>query len=101
MEQKRGYSFNLSKDDFKELTLQNCTYCGSEPLYRINTHTTDNHGDYIYNGVDRVDNARGYEVDNCVTCCKLCNQMKMNLQLEEFKRHINKINNKINGEDNE
>lgn len=88
---KRGYEFNLSKDDFKELTSQDCVYCGAEPNFRINTNTTDNHGDYIYNGIDRVDNTQGYEMDNCVPCCRLCNWMKRDLTEDEFIEHIKKI----------
>ena len=60
-------------------------YCGSEPSYKINTNTTDNHGDYMYNGIDRVDNIKGYDLDNCVTCCSLCNWMKRDLTIKEFK----------------
>ena len=96
---KRGYGFNLSKDDFKELTSQNCIYCGQEPSHIIKTNTTDNHGDYVYNGIYRVDNNKGYEIDNCVTCCRLCNWMKRDLTTSEFKNHIQKIINNMENQD--
>lgn len=42
--------------------------------------------------LDRVDNTRlGYDADNLVPCCKICNGMKSNLKMEEFVRHIKKI----------
>jgi hypothetical protein len=28
------------------------------------------------NGIDRVDNSRGYHTDNCVSCCIACNREK-------------------------
>lgn len=90
---KRGYEWNLSRDDVKSLTSESCVYCGVKPDFRINTNTIDNYGDYIYNGIDRVDNTKGYDLDNCVSCCRLCNWMKRDLTIEEFKTHISKINN--------
>jgi hypothetical protein len=29
-----------------------------------------------YNGIDRVDNEKGYLVENCVPCCFTCNSLK-------------------------
>ncbi len=42
-------------------------------------------GDFVYNGIDRLDNALGYTLDNCVPCCKRCNQAKNNMGLKEFR----------------
>jgi hypothetical protein len=92
---KRGYEFNLSKDDFKELTSLDCVYCGSSPACVMKTNTTDDHGDYTYNGIDRVDNSAGYEIGNCVTCCKTCNWMKLDLCKDDFFSHIEKVYNNI------
>jgi hypothetical protein len=39
---------------------------------------------YIYNGVDRVNNDFGYSIDNCVSCCKVCNRMKGKKTVAEF-----------------
>jgi len=61
--QPRGYSFNLQYEDFKKLVLSSCYYCGYKK-------------DDEVNGIDRVDNSKGYELENCVTCCKTCNRMK-------------------------
>jgi hypothetical protein len=58
-------------------------------------------GNYIYNGVDRVNNSLGYTKDNCKPCCKMCNKMKGTMSLEEFKSFIiNAYNNLIKKEDN-
>lgn len=60
---KRKHSFNLNINDFKELVLTKCNYCD---YYKENE----------VNGIDRVNNDIGYEKDNCVSCCEICNKMK-------------------------
>jgi len=72
----RGYSFNLSLEQFITFWNKPCHYCGSE----INGV-----------GIDRVDNNIGYELDNCVPCCSKCNKMKLNLSLSDFFSHIKQI----------
>ena len=36
------------------------------------------------NGIDRVDSKLGYLPHNVVSCCRLCNQAKSNLDPQEF-----------------
>jgi hypothetical protein len=59
----RNYIIELQFEDFQELVKQKCHYC-----------------DYIKNGeangVDRVDNSKGYTKENCVACCEICNRIK-------------------------
>lgn len=43
------------------------------------------------NGIDRINSNKGYEKDNCVSCCPICNRMKLDLSLEDFYAHIEKI----------
>ena len=53
-------------------------------------------GDYLYNGLDRVDNNKGYFEDNVVPCCGVCNKMKGTMKQEEFLNLIFQIyNNRI------
>ena len=47
--------------------------------------------EYKYNGIDRVDNKIGYELDNCVSCCIKCNKAKSYFGQDEFLNHIKKI----------
>lgn len=60
---KRNYVMELQFDKFQELVKQHCYYC-----------------DYIKeseaNGIDRVDNSKGYNKENCVACCEICNRIK-------------------------
>lgn len=84
---KRGFS--LTKEQFIEITSENCFYCGVEPFQ---VHTTQcNTGGHVYNGIDRVDSSKGYAESNCVPCCKQCNWMKLDTSQADFLSQIEKI----------
>lgn len=86
---RKGHKFNLSKDEFVEITSQSCYYCGAKP---IKEHIAPQaNGSYKYNGIDRIDNSKGYVKKNCVPCCWLCNQWKRNLTKRYFLNHADKI----------
>lgn len=87
----RGIEFELSKETFSELTKGRCFYCGELPnaVRRPNAPG----GSYVYNGIDRKDNSKGYTIDNCVSCCKICNFSKHKLNSDDFLHHITKIYN--------
>ena len=87
--EKRHYEFKLTKNDFELLTKKNCYYCGGVP----NNIQKALKGKeiYVYNGIERVDNTRGYLSKNCVSCCKKCNSFKLNTSVEDFLNHIKKI----------
>jgi len=64
---------DLTYDDFVFLTqIRTCCYCGEANIHWLK-YMGD--GPFRYN-LDRVDNSRGYSMDNVVVCCKECNQMK-------------------------
>lgn len=87
--EKRLLSFELTKEQFKQLTTQECRYCGRQP-HRI--HTVNKRvGEYVYNGIDRVDNDIGYVESNSYPCCYDCNRMKHNMGEKEFLEHIERI----------
>lgn len=69
--QKRGIDFTLPKTIFNELILQACFYC----TYRKEDEV---------NGIDRIDNNRGYAEGNVVTCCQFCNLAKGTQHPQEF-----------------
>lgn len=85
----RGFSFNLNEKEFIHLTSQKCFYCNSEPSNRSGGKKSN--GYYHYNGLDRIDNTKGYELDNVVTCCKNCNLAKRQLTQIEFFEMIKMI----------
>ena len=41
--------------------------------------------------VDRKDNKKGYNIDNCFSCCSICNKMKSNIEIEVFISKCKKI----------
>lgn len=88
---RKGYEFEFDREQFREITSRNCYYCGGEPSHADRCRKGKLNGLYVYNGIDRVDNTRGYTLDNTVPCCKVCNFMKMNMTEEKFKEHLYKI----------
>jgi hypothetical protein len=85
----RNITFKLSKKMFLDLCDGDCVYCGDPP--NMTEKSRHGMGNYLHNGIDRVDNTKGYLKENCVTCCKICNQMKHALGKEAFLTHIAKI----------
>lgn len=86
---KKGLEFTLSDQEFKELTSANCFYCGEEPSQVQKKHLTTK--PYIYNGVDRIDNTKGYVTGNVRTCCGLCNRAKHQRTEAEFLAWIQRL----------
>ena len=87
---KRKISFNISFDDFVKLTKLSCSYCGADPSNRFGL-VTYNPFEFVYNGLDRVDSSIGYELDNVVTACKMCNYAKRDFSKEDFLVWIERI----------
>jgi len=97
----RNLSFNIDKNKFKELTQKNCHYCDSAPytIAKAKNGKRKLNGDFVYNGLDRIDSQIGYELNNVVTCCKFCNRLKSNLvSYDEFVKIIEVL--KLNRGDN-
>ena len=92
----RALSFELSDEQFKELTTLACHYCNSPPTQisystAARTQESRKRSAYVYNGVDRADNTKGYTVDNCVTCCGNCNKAKLDMSYQEFNEWIDRL----------
>lgn len=90
----RDFIFDIPIDIFNKLILQNCFYCNKPPSNKFERSIRRKNGitDYLlYNGIDRVNNTKHYTIDNCVTCCKICNLMKQTLTENEFINHIKSI----------
>jgi len=45
------------------------------------------------NGIDRIDSQLGYNKENCLSCCEICNKAKRDLSLTEFVKWIDRIKN--------
>jgi len=96
--ESRSIEFNLTKDELQKLTKESCFYCGVEPLVTYLPRLPN--GGYVYNGVDRKDNNLGYELTNCVSCCKTCNWMKNTHSAEKFILHCFAVVNHQKGQSN-
>jgi hypothetical protein len=82
---KRGYAWRLSFAEFTALISGECHYCGAAPAQEHVAQIGLTDGEpLVYNGIDRVDNAKGYEAGNVVTCCGICNAAKMDRNQAEF-----------------
>ena len=73
----RNLPWELSDNEYNEFITDNCIYCGRDNA----------------SGIDRVNNAIGYEKTNCAPCCKTCNLMKSNFTTDEFLNQCLKIRN--------
>lgn len=81
----RNLEFNLTHEQFRFLTKQNCHYCNIEPK-QTQIHRPIKSPPYVYNGVDRKNNNIGYHYENCVPCCVICNGAKSHyFTYKEFK----------------
>lgn len=66
-----GIKFDLTFENCYVLFIQACYYCGYIPI------------NDTYNGIDRKYNNE-YNIDECVSCCKMCNFIKNCLDYEVF-----------------
>lgn len=91
---KRKYEFLLTIQEFESLTKKNCHYCKCVPNQICHNKKRKN-TEYVYNGIDRIDNTKGYNLSNCITCCKKCNRAKDIMSKEEFITWIKTIYSNI------
>jgi len=75
---RRKIEWNITIKELATLWQKPCHYCGEK------TQTI---------GLDRVDNKKGYTINNVVPCCPTCNWMKRDYLLEDFIKHCKKIVN--------
>lgn len=103
---RKGHSFRLTDDEAFALFAQACHYCGAPPHNSINAylnlkgqprhakhrgrpHLAD--AEFLYSGIDRVNNRRGYLPGNCVPCCSTCNTMKRDLPAAIFLSWLDRV----------
>ena len=86
---KKNRIFSLTKEEFTLLIRADCYYCGAKPSNSYATST----GRAIlpYQGIDRLDNSKGYIPENCVSCCIICNKMKKATDVTDFVTHVHTI----------
>jgi hypothetical protein len=82
-------NIDITKEEFRFFTKQNCYYCGIEP--KQSSRNRKDSTQYVYNGLDRINNSLGYTKNNVVVCCGRCNRMKGILNQDFFINQIKKI----------
>lgn len=81
---KRGYAWELSRPQFEEVINNTCYYC-------------DGIASKTGSGIDRLDNCKGYVLENCVSCCRECNRLKGDQYTPEETKAIVALIKKIRG----
>jgi hypothetical protein len=85
---RRRINVEITKDVFLDYTSKSCHYCGSPPSNCFKANYACN---FNYNGLDRVDSAKSYSVNNIVTCCKHCNWAKNASTITEFEAWLKRL----------
>lgn len=104
---RRKHEWNLNKDYVIYIATQNCHYCGASPSKNsrekksyIRSCVAGNvFPDMVFaeskvfytNGIDRVNNFRGYEPDNVVACCAFCNFSKGSMSADEWNSWLDRL----------
>lgn len=76
-EEKRGYEFSLTKEEYEHLIYKPCYLCGFKNI--------------VGNGLDRQDTSKGYTIENVLPCCSTCNMMKAFYNKDDFIKQMKKI----------
>ena len=76
---RRNIDFQLSKEDFMNIVKKNCYYC------------CDMNEEKKFNGIDRIDSSKGYLLENCISCCTLCNYYKNKHSISLFMKRVEHI----------
>jgi hypothetical protein len=94
---RRSILFELDPEAFWQITHRDCHYCGA-PAEQVRVKgrrkadcDLSDARHFRYNGIDRIDNDRGYVAGNCVPCCRLCNFAKRDRTYAEWMDWLSRI----------
>lgn len=73
-----------------------CHYCGRQDCNKIDIPSKSRDRipllqNFRYNGIDRVDNTKGYTIQNTVPCCMVCNRAKNSMSYREFIEYLDAL----------
>ena len=89
----RNLVYSMPNEIMIKIFKSECYYCGQVPSNKMKI--CGQNQPYAYNGLDRIDNNRGYVPDNVVPCCKRCNKAKSNKTKEEFLNWVHDIKKRV------
>lgn len=75
----KGLELSLTEKEFKRMLQMSCFYCGG----------------HRWKGLTRIDNRRGYSLENVRVACHECMMMKSDRDEEEFLSYIRQIYNHV------
>ena len=88
---QRGIACSLSYEQFLTFTkCSACVYCGQTVDWGSGINTRKTSTSQAHH-LDRTDGSLGYDLENCVVCCKTCNYMKYVLDAENFLKQVARI----------
>ncbi len=94
----RSLSWNLSDAEALNIAAQSCHYCNAPPSIVTDLRHSENitqvgveHSRFVSSGIDRVDNSKGYELDNVVPCCSMCNYAKRAMTYGAFVSWLKRV----------
>jgi hypothetical protein len=76
----RSLRFSLTSAQVSILIHGTCNYCGAPPSNML----SNRRGQFMYNGIDRIDSSKGYEDGNVVSCCRMCQFAKRDWNVTDF-----------------
>lgn len=103
---RRNIVCEITYERFLEIASRPCWICGSDPhekryAYSRPRYSKGVDGFTVINGIDRLDSDGGYVEGNVESCCSVCNRMKNDLTVGQFKLKISNIyNHLIRGNNN-
>jgi hypothetical protein len=89
---KRGLAWELTEEQFNLIITSPCHYTG---VVESNKLITPSGETFRYNGVDRLDNSKGYTLANSVSCCKSVNAAKSAMNYDEFVKMCHMISERL------
>lgn len=90
--------FTISLEWFIDQCHRPCNYCGRVDRNNLSVRSRGKSAgwlvkDFKYNGLDRLDNSKGYTEENCVPCCAICNRAKNSMGYNEFIEYLTDLVN--------
>lgn len=87
----RGLAWELSWEQFVDLSLRPCQNCGTPPS-QVHKRVARGHiYECKYTGIDRIDNALGYIIGNVRPFCVTCNFAKHAMAEDDFQKWVQRL----------
>ena len=95
----KSRKFCISWESFLVIVQLPCYLCGCTGTLRSASDRTRFKGEQrtypavsaLLNGVDRLDPSGHYTLDNVRPCCTTCNRIKLDLSLDAFNAHVDRV----------